>query len=184
MKKNCNVGTDRVCVYVESHVNSSVIGKTILAIVSIIAWSGYLFFAASTPGTEMKTYAIPLIILFVVLVFGLGRYSAWNFWGKEFLRINTRSVSFSRSYGIIETKETIIKFNGLSYNYEKINTHKNVAYGRIHLYDYDENNNPQQIFETSILIAETDVQQIFEKVDELFANEFMEDKGLNSIILN
>lgn len=184
MKNICKIHFDGICIYLESTIKASLTGKIILIILNLIAWPGYIFIAAIIPGTELKSFIIPLGIIFLLLVFILGRYSTWNFWGKEFVRINTKSVSFSRSYGIIQTKEKIIEIDRLGYSYEHIRTYGKIKYGKIHLFDYDKNNNPISILETAVLIPESDAEIIMENINELYANEFMENRDFTPINLN
>ena len=184
MENHCKIQFDGICIYIESTIKASIAGKIILATINLIVWPGFFFLAALIPVMELKYFIFPLAVLFGFLVFVVGRYSAWNFWGKEFVRLNTKSVSYSRSYGIVQTKEKIVKIIKLGYAYEYIRTYGETKYGRIYVFNYDQNNNPNQVYETAVLISETDAKDIIDKIEELLEIEFMENRKFTPYTLN
>jgi hypothetical protein len=172
MKNTCEVHSDNICVYATLSIQPSAIGRVMLTIINLFPWAIYIYVAAQIPGEEVGQYALPLIIVPLFLVFTIGRYSAWNLWGKEFITINTKAITYSRSYGVILTKEKVIEIkNTLSLQYERLTKLKGIEYGRLHFFDYDENNNPIEIFETTIMIPKEDNQEIIEHIHHVYLIE-------------
>ncbi len=175
---------DGICIYIQSQVGSALIGKIILIIMNLIAWSAYIFAMIQVPGEDLKTFIIPFIIIFIILVFVVGRFTSWNLWGEEFVRINTKSLSFYRSYGFISTTEKVIKLETLSVSYEKVRFFNNVEHGRLLFFDYDELNNPVEIFQTAVLISKPKIDEILDTLHELFKSQHTDINKVNPFSLN
>ncbi|MCW3789164.1 hypothetical protein [Plebeiibacterium sediminum] len=171
MNNKTNIHFDGICIYLHSQVGSALIGKIILIIMNLIAWSAYIFGMTQVPGEELKSFVIPFIIIFIILVFIVGRFTCWNLWGEEFVRINTKSLSYSRSYGFISTTEKVIKLNTLSVSYEKVRFFNDVEHGRLLFFDYDELNNPIEIFQTTVLISKPKIDEVLDTLHDLFEAE-------------
>ncbi|MHC1774164.1 MAG: hypothetical protein AB9834_02005 [Lentimicrobium sp.] len=184
MNNRVNLHSDGICIYMDSYVGAALTGKIILIVMNLLGWSLFLYAAISIPGEEMGSFIIPLVIFVLVLVFGLGRYTSWNLWGSEFLRINTKSLSYSRSYGIIQTTEKVIEFKSLAVSYEKIRFFDGVEHGRLIFFDYDDLDNPFEVFQTTILIPKLEIDEILDMIENLFRPEDSFEVLKNSISLN
>ncbi len=181
MKNRTDVHFDGVCVYVNSFVGAALIGKIVILLINLICWTVFILIAMIAPAKE---FIIPSIIIFFSLIFGLGRYTAWNFSGAEFIRINTKSLSFSRTYGIVKTKEKVIPFRELSVNYERIRFFDGVEHGRLIFFDYDELNNPVDIFQTTVLISKNKIDEILQQLENLYFMNTMNEGVETEICLN
>jgi hypothetical protein len=184
MRNTCQVHSDGICVYIDTKVKSAIIGKIILIVFNIVLWSFYLFFALSTHGNEVKGLFLPLVLIPIILIFILGRYTLWNLWGKELIRINTKNITFQRSYGIITTNENQISLYRLGWTYSKIRFFKGLEYGKLFFYNYDKNDIPKLVFENTILIQKIDAEIIIQNIVEIFENRFCEANNFHPFTLN
>lgn len=184
MKNRTNLHSDGICIYMDSHVGAALTGKIILIVMNLLGWSLFLLTAISIPGEEMGSFIIPLVIFVLLLVFGLGRYTSWNLWGSEFLRMNTKSLSYSRSYGIIQTTEKVIEIKSLAVSYEKIRFFDDVEHGRLIFFDYDDLDNPFEVFQTTILISKFKIDEILDMIEHIYRPEDSFEDLKKSISLN
>jgi len=164
MKNRTVVNFDGICLYIDSYIGAALIGKIILIMANLIGWSLFFYVAVNISGEEVKPFLFPLVFFFLVL-FMVARFTAWNLWGAEFIRINSKSLSYSRSYGVIQTKEKVIEFKALRTSYEKIRYFNDVEHGNLYFYDYDELDNPFEIFRTSVLISKPKADEILQNID-------------------
>jgi hypothetical protein len=167
-----------------SQVKAAIIGKVILIFINLIVWPSYFYMAIEIPVDKEKGFIVPLIAFLFILIFVLGRYTVWNFWGEEYVRINTKSINYTRSYGIFRTNEKMIKINRLGWAYETIRYFENTEYGKIYFSDYDPDNNPKVIFETTILIRKIDADAIFDNIQIIYSNEYFEENKISPFTLN
>ncbi len=174
MKNRCDIHSDGICIYIETRVGAKLIGKVIMIIFNILGWTLFLTACILIPGEELGEFIIPLGGWLIILIFVIGRFSAWNFWGKERIRVNTKSISYNRSYGLIETNVKIIKISRLGLSYQKVRFLDDAEHGKIVFFNYDENNNPINVFETTILMRKEKIDEIFNLINEIFKNEMYE----------
>lgn len=184
MNNRANIDFDGICIYMDSHVGATLTGKIILIVMNMLIWLLFLTAAINIPGEEIGSFIIPLVIFFLVLVFGLGRYTSWNLWGSEFIRINTKSLSYSRSYGIIQTTEKVVEIKSLRVSYEKIRFFGDVEHGRLIFFDYDDLDNPFEVFQTTILISKFKIDELLTLVEKLYNSEDSIEVLKKSISLN
>jgi hypothetical protein len=184
MKNNCKIHSDGICVFINSQIKAATTGKIVLLLINLILWPGYLYLAVIVSVENEKGLFLPFFAVLLFLVFVLGRYTIWNFWGEEYIRINTKSINYNRSYGIFSTNETKINIHRLHWVYEIIRYFDDGEYGRIHFFDYDKDNDPKAIFETTILIRKTDANTISENIKIIYHNEYFEETSLPPITLN
>jgi len=184
MKNNCEIKSDGICVFINSQVKAATIGKIVLILINLILWPFYLYLTVVVSVDNEKGMFLPLFGILLFLIFVLGGYTIWNFWGEEHVRINTKSINYNRSYGIFSTNETKINIHRLHWVYEKIRYFDDGEYGRIHFFDYGEDNDPKAIFETTILIRKTDAEAISNEIKIIYHNEYFEETRLPPITLN
>ncbi len=93
MKNTCNINTDNtnVNIFTEIHINTS--GKIFLLITNSLIWPAIILCISLIPADQIKNIIVRSIILCSLIN---GRYTLWNLWGKEFIRINTKSISYWR----------------------------------------------------------------------------------------
>lgn len=179
MKNTSSIHFDGICIYLNSEIKAATIGKIILLLFNAAAWTGFIFMASYVPGEEIKSFILPMVLIPVILIFVAGRYTTWNLWGKEYIIINTKAITYSRSYGIIKTNDKVIKIeNTLGIAYERIRFFGEKEYGELHFFDYDKNNNPKNIFETTILITKERAEEIIALIKELYRIEFYEKENI------
>ena len=185
MKNISTVHFDGICIYLNSEIRAALIGKVILILFNLIAWTGFIALASSVPGNEVKSFLFAFIIIPVILIFIVGRFTAWNLWGKEFIIVNTKAITYSKSYGIIQTKDTIIKIEkSLGFAYQSVRIDGNKEFGELHFFDYDENNNPKNIFETTILMTKEIAEEVISNIEDLYEREYFEKEKIVPYTLN
>jgi hypothetical protein len=185
MKNKSTVHFDGICIYLNSEIRVALIGKVILIVFNLIAWAGFMALALSVPGEEVKSFLIAFFIIPAFLIFIVGRYTAWNLWGKEFIIVNTKAITYSRSYGIIQTNDTIIKIEkSLAFSYNRVRIDGEKEFGELHFFDYDENNNPRNIFETTILMTKEIAEEVIANIEDLYSREYIEKETCAPYSLN
>lgn len=184
MRNKCNINTDGINVNIFSEIHIDTTGKIFLLITNLIVWPGLFYIFSFIPVSLIKNFIPVIIILPTILIFTLGGYTIWNLWGKEFVRVNVKSISYRRSYGIFETKEKVIKIDRLGFRYEKIRYFNNIEHGKIHFFNYNENNIPEDVFETSILIPKEKADEVDARITELFITEYYEEKEFAPFSMN
>lgn len=184
MKNNCKIQSDGICVFINSQVKAATTGKIVLILINLILWPFYLYLTVIVSVDNEKGMFLALLGILLFLIFVLGRYTIWNFWGEEHVRINTKSINYYRSYGIFSTNETKINIQRLHWVYEKIRYFDDNEYGRIHFFDYDKDNDPKFVFETTILMRKTDAEAISNEIKIIYHNEYFEENSLPPITLN
>jgi len=173
MKNVVKISTDGICLYVISKIIAHKIGLTFLIVLNILfgVLAFYVFAQAEDNSNNVKAKVCMFLIGIPIYIFTLGRYTAWNLWGEERVIINTKSISYQYSYGIVEPKMTTIPFRNLSLGINILDSTTNEEKGQFILYDYEENNLPFEIFTSSGLISKPELIKISEEIEMLFNNE-------------
>lgn len=184
MKNRTELHFDGICLYIDSKVGAALPGKIILIMANLIGWTLFLYAALSIPGEYLRDFIFPMIIFFLILIFILGRYTLWNLWGAEFIRINNKSLSYFRSYGILQTSEKVIKLKTPGFRYEKIRYFEDVEHGILFICDYDDLDNPFEIFQTTVLISKLKIDEIFVILKKIYNPEESFDELKNIISFN
>jgi len=184
MKNQAYVTSDGICVYLDTFVKAATIGKILLIFWNFIAWGLVVLIIVFTSHEAGKSIIPAVIFLTLFNLLVLGKYTIWNFWGAEYIRINTKSVSFYRSYGIIKTTEKVIPIRILNVAYDHVTEFNGVEYGRILIYDYDELNNPFETFSSTILVPKQSYEMVQKMINELFQSNDSEINEFSLFHLN
>jgi len=171
MKDKCTYTTDGVSVYLDLTLVSSLTGRIILVILNLILWTGFILIFSFIPKEEISSFIFPAILIIAFLIYVPLRFTLWNIWGKEFIRVSPRSISHSRSYGFFSTKEKTIDINRFGFGYEVTKKFGGEDYGTFYFYNYQDNDNPELIFENSIHISKETAEEITELLDSLIKKE-------------
>jgi len=150
MKNICEISSDGHCVYLTSVVKSNLIGKIILilfnaAVISLLVLLTNIF---SDPGSGSAV--IGFLIVLVLYITTLLRYTLWNFWGRENISISTETIKYHFDYGFFSTKEKIIHFENLSTGFD---CREDETLGKVYFYDLDENKQQIEIFSTTVVLS-------------------------------
>lgn len=142
-----------------------------------------LFFAVPGPMILLQGggSALPAAVFaFIVWAVVVGRLALWNIFGKELIILNTKSVSYQRSYGIIETNLRTQPFQHLRIASVVTKEDSGMEYSKLQFYNYNEHDVAELLLESSITLPEHYIAAIFQRVDALFAPE----EGFPPISLN
>ena len=101
------------------------------------------------------------------------RYLIWNLYGKENLIINSKTISYNYDYGFIRTNLKTIPFYHLGAGIELYKENKGIQEGKLILYNFRAQDNlPEIIHETTVLVNLEDVKEIDIEISKLFLKEF------------
>lgn len=167
------ISTDNINIYVLMTVNANKIGKIILSVMILLGFSFSIGLFVFIPNEDSGEYFLLLIAALILFLFFPMKYLLWNLYGEEEIIINTKSISYSYSYGFIKTNLQTIKFNILGTGYEPIRiSADNNELGKLNFYDYSVDTNlPFLIFQTSVLIPKEKLFEIDQMINEVFVNE-------------
>lgn len=171
MKDKCKFTTDGASVYLDLTLVSSLTGRIILIILNLLLWTGFILIFSIIPKEEISSFIFPAILIIAFLIYVPVRFTFWNIWGKEFIRISPRSISHSRSYGIINTNEKTININRFGFAYEVTKKYGGEDYGTFYFYNYHDNDSPELIFENSIHISKEIAEEITELLESLIKKD-------------
>ena len=185
MKNIVRVDSDNVNLYVTLEVRSKPIGLIVLG-AKILSVAGFLFYILSgLDGEEVGGFLIPLFFISLVFIVLPLKYLLWNLCGKENIIINTKLVQHSYDYGLIRTNPKVKHFHRLVTGYEKVRIEDGQERGKLLFYNYrNEDDLPEMIFETTILIEKEEIEAIEKQIDGLFSKELFRKNDFIGYSLN
>lgn len=155
--------TDGINLYLELNIKTQLFGKVLLLICILMAFVPILFLAYDSHKNPESTsdFVFPaLIIVGLIIIFPV-RYLIWNCYGKEFIVINKKSISYNYNYKIISTNLKTIKIDHLGTFIEIVKEDNGTQYGKLLFYNYDnETNLPEFVFQTTVLLDINMLQEI------------------------
>lgn len=126
-----------------------------------------------------------ILILFILFIFLPIRFLAWNLFGKESLIVNTKTISYCYDYGIIRTNLKTIHYDRLGTGFLSNRKDNEKEFGNLIFYNYNKDNNlPEVIHQTSVLIELEKLKEIDLLIQIIFENEFNEKHGFTAYSLN
>lgn len=185
MKNLIKIDTDGINLYVTLKVMANPIGLTILGamILGVVAILFTLF--SGIDNQEIGKYLLPILFITILFVFLPLRYLCWNIWGTENLTINTKIVSAYYDYGFITTNPKVVNFQILGTGYEKVSEDNKGELGKLLLYNYrDEDDLPELIYETTILIDKEEIEALDSQITALFERTYLRKHGFIGYSLN
>ncbi|SFO12270.1 hypothetical protein SAMN05421741_12128 [Paenimyroides ummariense] len=182
---------DGVNLYLEFTVKTKLIGKLVLSLFILLCFIVIFYLTISSSkdennNSEFITAAI--IFTFVLIVFPV-RYLIWNCYGKEFLIINDKSLSYYYSYKFLETNLKTKLINELSIAIEVVKEDENYKYGRLIFYNINEETKLNEfLFQTSVLLKYENLEIIRKEILDLFFDNYFKEinnkKLFSDIYLN
>lgn len=172
---------DGVNLYLEFTVKTKLIGKLVLSLFIMLCFIAIFYLTINgskdeNSNSEFITAAI--IFTFVLIVFPV-RYLIWNCYGKEFLIINDKSLSYYYSYKFLETNLNTKLINELSIAIEVVKEDEKYKYGRLIFYNINEETKLNEfLFQTSVLLKYEDLEIIRKEILDLFFDNYF--KELNN----
>jgi len=185
MENKTEITTDGINLYINSSVQSKLIGRVILLALLIIFISGIIFGLSMLDADEVgKGVIIPFIMVIAMLYWGI-KFLLWNTYGKELIIINSKSLSYKRSYGIIESNLTTLKFERLSYQFDPTTLLNDTQYGDLSFYKYrEEDNLAEVLYEASVEISSETFDDIEEMYNQILFSEMNENLSFNTVSKN
>lgn len=166
---------DGINFYATFSVKANVTGKVILSTMILILLTMYFFVASTITKEDLREMLFPMILISALIIFFPIRYLLWNLFGKETLIVNTKTVSYRYDYGILKTNLKTVHFERLGTGFQIIKEENEIESGKLLFYNYrGEDNLPEIIHQTSVLLDTIDIQEINMEISKIFANEFNE----------
>jgi len=185
MKNDIFINSDGINVFIEIHVKSKLIGKIIMSIIMLLLLFCYFAFLIMIDAKDIGSILVPFFIISIVLIVFPLRYLFWNLFGIEYIVVNTKTISFAYSYGILTTKYKTIKFNRLASGFDTSKLYNETLHGTLFFQDFDlETNLPINIFETSVIIPYSELSKIDNEIRKVFYNEFLYENQFIPFSLN
>lgn len=136
MNNSAEIRETRFEVTLEATVVTPASLKIILVVLWFILLSLAVFVISSFGSDPEDPKGILVCFLgFSMILFFFGKYVAWNIWGREWIKVTTRSILHSRSYGLYALPAKTIMFDYLATHVEITKEHDGLEYGVINLYD-------------------------------------------------
>ena len=164
---NCRLWFDGRSLYIAAKVSTTPLAKIVIGSIA-------LFFALPAPMLLFMQggKALPMAVAtFAAWIFLMGRIAFWNLFGEEVIILNTKSVSYQRSYGIIETKLQTYPLRRLRVDATITKEQDNIKYSKLKFYTYNEHDLPELLLESSIALPEQSIYAIFRSIDTMNMQE-------------
>lgn len=185
MKNRIEINSDGINAYAKISVNASKLGIKILAgflVLEIIIVLGLLWQLKSE---EVISVIIPILIGLIIFVGLPIKYLLWNLYGNEELIVNTKTISWSYDYGFFKTNLQTVKYNRLGTGFEKVRENNKEELGKLIFYNYrEEDNLPEFIHQTTILLNKEEIEKFDKEISDVFANEFLNKNGFVPFSIN
>lgn len=145
--------------------------KIILVTFFCVLLSLVLFMISSFERNEVKAI-LGFSCIAATILFFTGKYIAWNLYGREWIKVTTKSILYSRHYGLYGLPPKVIAFDYMATNIEMVKEHEAIAYGIIHFYDRVLTTMQlRQQFSSGINIPVTQLKVFEEKIHQLFTKD-------------
>jgi hypothetical protein len=173
LKNSVEISSDDINVYVTSTIRATIAGKIILTLINLLVLGFYIFFLSTIELKENGKLFIPIILMFIAFIYFPWRYWFWNFYGKENIIINTKTITHYNDYGIVTTKSKTVKHQNLGTTYELVKEYEGEELGKLIFWSYNiDTNLPESVYETTVLISKKDIEIINQHISKVFDKEF------------
>ena len=173
MRNRVNIKSDGINVYAELTVKADAAGKIIVTTL-ILTFMALVTIGLSTlKQEEIGSIIIPIALLLGLIIAFPVRFLIWNMFGKEYLVINTKTISYNYDYGLIRTNLKTIKFNRLGTDFEEGQSKNGMKQGYLVFYNYrEEDNLPEIIHKTTILTDYDNIRKLDQEIHSIFESGF------------
>lgn len=176
MNNILQMNSDQVNLYITINVETKLIGKIVISgiIVSMSILIGFTLLNTDQAFDSIDT-VLPVFILIILIYILPIKYFLWNFFGKEHIIINTKSISHSFDYGLIRTALRTQKIDRLALHYEAGTIKEDIEKGHLIFYNYrNEDHLPEIIYRTNAILTKEKILQIEDEIQRLYQHEFNE----------
>jgi len=172
MNNTVEIHNDGINVYTKLEIKANSIGKSILLIFILVFITVLILVISTIEKDEIKNAVFPIIIISALIIIFPLRYLIWNFFGRETLIVNTKTISYNYDYGVMQTNLKTIPHSNLGFGYEFVREYDGIEKGRLIFYNYREKDNlPEVIHQTTILASKTDIEKIQSEISNLYYKE-------------
>lgn len=141
-------------------------GRIALTVFNLLLLVFFVGLVLSIEQNEIGKFLIPMLIMFVLFVVLPWRFWFWNFYGREIIVVNEKTLARFYDYGITRTKLRIFAHHRLKCQYEYLKTEDGGDWGKIHFISHDpETLLPAVFFETAVIIRKEAIEEFIEKID-------------------
>lgn len=169
--------SDGICLYLTIGINAKLPAKLIIVTLNLIL-IGIIVFAV-TQGI------IAMMILSTLIWIFLLKYSFWNFYGKEHLVINTKTMMYQHDYGFFRTNPKLKFFQkGVSVVTQRVGSQDDNPQIRLAFHTYNAHDLPEEVYQTTLPIGQKDANTVISAINSLFIEKVTEDYSLPPIFMN
>ncbi|MNR02609.1 hypothetical protein D3C85_1184650 [compost metagenome] len=171
------IDSDGICLFITLTLRTHLFGKLTLIFLNL-AVAGIAIMAV-TEGIPALDIVSVLILLFLI------RYSLWNFYGKEHLTINTKSIRYQHEYGFFKTTAQTNKI-GKSLMVQAQNIYQSGKSKQVRLVfiSHDENDFPEEIYHVAIPITQKNANSVVRGINLLYMDKVTDNYSLPPIHMN
>ncbi|SHG39422.1 hypothetical protein [Pedobacter caeni] len=171
------IDSDGICLFITLTLRPSLPGRLILIFLNAVL-AGIITVAAIH---EIPALLIVSALIFLLLI----RYSLWNFYGKEHLTINTKSIRYQHEYGFFKTTAQTNKI-GRSLMVEAQNIYQSGKSKQVRLVfvSHDENDFPEEVYHVAIPITQKNANAVIRGINLLYMDKVTDDYSLPPIHMN
>jgi len=178
MKDNgFTIDSDGICLFITLTLRTSLAGRLVLIFLNIVCAS--IIILATTEKITAMALSFTLIFLFLI------RYSLWNFYGKEYLTINTKSIRYQHDYGFFKTTPQTNKI-GTSLMVQGQNIYQTGKSKQVRLVfiSHNEHDFPEEVYHVAIPITQKNANAVIRGINLLYLDKVTDDYSLPPIHMN
>lgn len=173
MLTTTEVKSDGINVFITSTIHPESWVKFFLTSLNLALLIFCIWIMSNIGEEDIGKMLLPLLFMIVIFIFLPWRYWFWNMFGKEYIIINTKTITHYYDFGIIQTSPKTVHHFQLSITNEFVKTISDEEYGKIHFISHDSNTDlPEQVFQTSVLMSKKNILKICDKVAEIHDGTF------------
>lgn len=186
MKNIAEIKNDGACVYLDSSIKPDRNAKITLLLINVFFFTIFGIIVYASWAEKMSLFTLFAVYLLLPAIYGisLGRLTLWNLFGREYVIINTKSVSFRRYYGIFTSKLKVLPYKGLHYAITETVKYAGIPYGTINFAHHNQQGHSINLFTTSITLPIKQLNKLVDQVKFLFTLEQISDPEYEVIHLN
>ena len=175
MKDQVYINSDGVNVYANIAVKAHPVGKAILLPLVGLLCIAFILFACTTPVEDIARAIVPVLVLGAFIVFVPLRYLLWNFLGKEYLIITSKTVSHAYHYGLFTTRLKSKNYGRLSMEFRPEREANGTELGKLAFINYNEVTGlPEELHRTTVLAPKEEIEALMAEIKKTLALEHIE----------
>lgn len=156
-----NITSERTHVKVSIEVGTARIGKAVMVLFNLI---GLVLI-----GIALAEWLLGLLMMGILWSLFFGWLTLWNFYGKELLTINTKSLSYQHVYGFYKTAVVTRKMSrALNISLVEAKEEKGEPRFNLIFESYNEHDLPEEIYRTALAISAQDLEKLKVAIRRLY----------------